>query len=87
MKMDSWLGSGRGNGNNRIFSCLKLRIYFLLNFRKDMVTEVVIFVSFNFSIHQGHKRETNQIFRLISKEKRIVAVLKKVCIILLSSSQ
>ena len=25
-----------GNGNNRLFSCLSLRIFFLLNFKKDI---------------------------------------------------
>ena len=32
--------AAEGDGVNKIFSCLSLRIYFLKNFKKDMVTEV-----------------------------------------------
>ena len=51
-------GWERGDGDNRIFSCLSLRIYLLLNFKKDEVTEVnlCLLQLFNFV---EMKRETN----------------------------
>ena len=73
MKMTVGRGRGREEWQQRKFQLFIIANLFFIEFQKrHQVTEVVIFVSFNFPIHQGQKRETNQIFRLISKEKNIM---------------
>ena len=51
---------GVGTGNDKIFRRLLLRNIFLLIFKKrGNVTEVVVSVSFNFSIYQGQYQRPN----------------------------
>ena len=52
---------GVGTGNDKIFSRLSLRINFFLSIfkKRGNVTEVVVFVSFNFCIHQGQYQRPN----------------------------
>ena len=77
---------GAGTGNDTIFSRLSLQINFSVDFlKRGNLTEDVVFVSLNFSIHQGQYQRPNNHCHSHSDSSEIYLVCywllgKKICL-------